>query len=189
MNMKKYFYIIIGILVSLIYSCDYPEFEVTYSAAYPICGDYYVTDYDFETGEPIENQIGYPLYIYNKAYNPNGDSIWVDNYTGHPSGGTIEYGYKFKIKCKADLQNLTFNCAKTGNVTGANVNPLDSAVSVMIENSKIIDLSADINDPAADSIYFEFTFFDKYGNAVKKIITAGHRRTGWENPEFSDPME
>jgi hypothetical protein len=69
----------------------------------PICGEYLVKDYDLN-GDVTTTKY-YQLYIYNKAYNPTGDSIWIDNKTGHPTGSN--YNYLFKIKAKADTTNLT----------------------------------------------------------------------------------
>jgi len=188
MNKNIKYYLILASFLSILYSCGYPEYEVEYSEAYPVCGAYYVSDYDYVTKLPIKNQTNYELYIFNKSYNPTKDSIWIDNYSGH-SDGLVIYPYKFKIKTKADLTNLSFNCEKLGNVTGTNLDPLSGAVSVSITNSVITDYSKDIKDPKADSIYFEFTYYDKDGVETMKVITAGHRKTGWETPEFTDPME
>lgn len=167
--------------------CDlYPDWHkyVKYSDAYPICGEYIVNDYNM-TMDSIERG-SYHLYIYNKAYNPTKDSIWVDNRAGHPAG-TDNYPYKYKIKCKADTVNLTFDVTKAGDV-GSKPNPSDSCNSVTIQNSKIWDMSTDITDATPDSIYFEVTYYDANGNVVSQFVTAGHRKTGWEEPNYNDPM-
>lgn len=170
-------------------ACDlYPNWNsyVEYSDTYPISGEYYVRDFDINNDTIVEDW--YKLYIYNKANNPTGDSIWIDNFSGHPSTGAETYDYRYKIKTKADLQNLSFNCIKAGNVTGLNTNPIDSAISVTITNSKIFDMSTDITDATPDSIYFEFIYYDESGNVIAKFKTAGHRKTGWENPNYDDDM-
>ncbi len=185
---KIQFIFILFITVSF-YSCDlYPDWNsyVEYSDTYPLNGEYYVRDFDFNQDTLVEDW--YKIYIYNKANNSGADSVWVDNATGHPTGGSVSYNYKFKIKTKADMDNLSFNCVKAGTVSGSNINPVDSAVTVTITNSKVFVLSKDINDSTPDSIYFEFTFYDKYGNETGKFKTYGHRKTGWENPNFDDNM-
>lgn len=176
-------------LVALFVSCEtYPDWEesVEYSETYPISGEYYVRDFD-AAGDTLL-QDWYQLYIYNKSYNPTGDSIWIDNSAGHPVGGAVDYAYKFKIKAKANLVDFTFDCNKQGHVSGSNANPVDSAITVTIENSKIWEMSDDITDATPDSIYFEFSYYDKYGDLVRKIKTYGHRKTGWEFPEYDDDM-
>jgi len=185
--MKLKYKILLFLGIIFIAGCDlYPDWHnyVKYSDAYPICGEYIVKDYNM-TMDTVVNE-SYHIYIYNKAYNPTGDSIWVDNRSGHPAG-VGSYDYKYKIKCKADTINLTFDVTKAGDV-GSNPNPLDSCNTVTIKNSKIWDMSTDITDPAPDSIYFEVTFYDPDGNIIKDFITAGHRKTGWEEPNYSDDM-
>ena len=186
--MKKYlFIIIVGLLFAM--GCDfYPDWHryVKYSDVYPVCGEYMVKDYDVgDMSTPIRGQ--YHLYIYNKSFNPTKDSIWIDNKSGHPAG-TDNYPYKYKVKAKADTVNLTFDVEKAGNVTGSDVNPLDSCIKVTITNSKIWDMSDDITDPTPDSIYFEVYYYDAAGNEMAHFITAGHRKTGWEEPNYEDPM-
>jgi len=185
--MKKYqILLILGIL--FIVSCEtYPDWKeyVSYSSVYPICGEYLVKDYD-EAGTVTEND--YALYIYNKAYNPTGDSIWIDNSAGHPSGSN-NYLYKFKIKTKADTVNLTFNTDKAGVVYGSNPNPQMNDIRVTISDSKIFRLAKDITDPTPDSIYFKFTIFESDLTTVKVVrIVKGHRKTGWEHPNYDDVM-
>lgn len=186
--MKSIFKIILVTLVLFIVSCDlYPDWTeyVEYSDTYPISGEYYVRDFDINTDTLVTDW--YQLYIYNKSFNPTKDSIWIDNRTGHPAG-VSDYGYKFKIKCKADTNNLSFNVEKSGDIVAANVNPIDSAITVTIANSQVWDMSEDISDPTPDSIYFEFTYYDKFGVEKRTLKVAGHRKTGWEFPEYSDPM-
>lgn len=191
------YFILLALAVIIIPACEtYPDWEeyVEYSETYPVSGEYIVYDYDAETGDTLRSDDGvvygsYPLYIYNKSYNPTGDSIWIDNRTGHPGGALVEYPYKFKIKAKADLSNLSFDVEKAGDITGTNINPTDSAIRVTITNSMIKDYDpGDITSAKPDSIYFEFSYYDKYGDLEKTIITAGHRKTGWENPNYDDPM-
>ncbi|MCD4792472.1 MAG: hypothetical protein K8R54_04505 [Bacteroidales bacterium] len=197
--MKKIYKIFPILILAILFSaCDlYPDWEeyVEYSSTYPVSGEYYVYDYE-ENGDRLLIEDGgdpfdaYSLYIYNKSYNPTKDSIWVDNRTGHPTGGgSVEYPFKYKIKCKADTVNLSFNCERQGTVTGLSVNPLDSAITVTITESKIFDYDpGDITSAVPDSIYFKFSYYDKYGDIVKTIVTAGHRKSGWEEPQNDDNM-
>lgn len=184
-------FIIVIIAASFFNSCDfYPDWTkyVEYSDVYPICGEYMVRDFkindDLQNDDP--NEDWYILYIYNKSYNPTKDSIWIDNATGH--AGVSSYNEKFKIKCKADTVNLSFDIVSAGHISANATNPADTCVKVTISNSKIWDLSDGISDPTPDSIYFEFTYFDKNGNDMGTFITLGHRKTGWEFPNYDDDM-
>ncbi len=196
--MKNIFKISIFItIVGLFAACDmYPDWEdyVDYESTYPVSGEYMVKNYDIDTGDPMEvggkEYPAYSLYIFNKANNDKTgrDSIWIDNRTGH---GPSKYKYKFKIKCEANMDNLTFNCSEQGNVVGIDINPRDSSGLATITNSKVIDQSSDITSAAPDSITFDVVY--SYYNKDKDPVTvafrvAGHRKTGWENPEYDDPM-
>lgn len=186
-KISKIIFIIIAVQLIFIQACDmYPDWEdyVEYSETFPISGEYYVQDYNYDT-DSIESDDYYKIYIYNKAYNPTGDSIWIDNRSFH---GSSSYQYKYKIKTRANLDNLSFDCERAGNVTGTNVNPLDSVISVTIMNSKVYEMSGDISDATPDSIYFEFIYYDKFGNELNRLKTAGHRKTGWEDPQNDDDM-
>jgi len=188
--MKSIFKFLILSFVVLLASCDmYPDWNnyVEYSDVYPVCGEYYVQDYDVDTDTVIADGEWYVLYIYNKSYNPTKDSIWIDSRLGHPAG-VSDYNYKYKIKCSTDTVALTFDVDRTGDVVGSNVNPLDSAIEVSISNSKIWDLTETIEDPTPDSIYFELSYYDKFGNLSKSFVVKGHRKTGWENPNYDDAM-
>ncbi len=180
--------ILIIIFIGFIASCDtYPDWKeyVEYSDAFPICGEYYVSDYDPETGNMIDSTY-YILYIYNKAYNPTKDSIWIDNRLGHSS--TTDYTWKYKIKVKADTNNLSFDVEKAGDIQGSQVNPQDSCVEITISESFIERKAESMTDPTPDSIYFKFTYYDEDGNEVTTRVTKGHRKTGWENPNYDDDM-
>lgn len=196
---KKYILPVFAILL-LLSACEtYPDWEnyVDYSTVYPVVGEYYVTDYhedgtvltyENSDGETIETR-PYSLYIYNKSYNPTGDSIWLDNKIGHPTTSTDVFPYRYKIKLSADTTNLTFDCEKVGSVTGYALNPTSSANMVTISESFIIDYDpGDITSAEPDSIYFKCEYFDSDGQLLETIITKGHRKTGWENPNNDDDM-
>lgn len=189
MKQNKFLFALLAFVVSFGACETYPDWDenLEYSDTYPISGEYYVMDYDGVADTLTSSP--YILYIYNKAYNPTKDSIWVDNYTGHPTGGLTEYAYKFKIKCKANMSSLTFNVERAGNVQSGQANPLDSAITVSISESILIDYDpGDITSAKPDSIYFKFSYFDKYGVLVRTMVTAGHRKTGWEEPNYDDNM-
>lgn len=194
--MKKIILLISAFVIVLLWaSCEtYPDWQegIEYSDAYPLAGEWYVVDYD-QAGDSLTNISGdlfppYILYIYNKSYNPTGDSIWIDNRTGHVSGGSGDtYEYRYKIKCVGNTETLNFNCTKQGDVRSA-VNAADSANTVNIINSKVIVNSTGIEDPTPDSIYFEVELYKNDGTLIGKFKTAGHRKTGWEKPEYDDDM-
>ena len=190
MVMKKIAFFIISLII-FASACDlYPDWKsyVKYSSVYPVCGEYYVRDFDPNTDTLVTDW--YKLYIYNTSYNPTGDSVWVDNYSGHPATGQTVYPYRFKIRTKADTINLTFDANMVGSVQPNRAYPLDSCSYVTIKNSKIWHYAQDIDDFNAqtDSIYFEFEFYDYQGNLVRSLAVKGHRKTGWENPNYEDHM-
>jgi len=196
MNFKNIAKILLGLSIALVSSCEtYPDWQesVEYSDTYPVSGEYIVVDYD-ENGDSLLDDGGntfgdYSLFIFNKAYNPTGDSIWIDNYTSHPSNSQQAYPYKFKIKAKANLNTLTFDCNQVGVVIGSNLNPLPNSAKISIKESLIIDYNpGDITSSKPDSIRFVFEFYDATGTLIKSITTAGHRKTGWEHPEDDDAM-
>lgn len=177
----------IFIIALLFASCEtYPDWKeyVSYSSVFPICGEYLVKDYDNNDNELTDY---YSFYIYNKSYNPTGDSIWIDNITGHPTGSN--YPFVFKIKTKADTVNLTFDADKAGIISGSRPYPLMDTIRISITNSKVFRLAKDITDPTPDSIYFKFTVYKTDQVTVKgERIVKGHRKTGWENPNYNDVL-
>lgn len=187
--MKKL--ILASIILITLSSCElYPDWQkyVEYSSVFPVCGEYYVRDYD-PVNDTVPKSSFYLFYIYNKAYNPTGDSVYLDNFTGHPATGQNVYEYRFKIKAKADLKNLTFNVEKAPLIINPNPNPILDTIKVTISNSKIYRLAKDITDPTPDSIYFKFTIYSNNGAVIAERIVKGHRKTGWEQPNYDDYME
>ncbi len=188
--MMKKIRIILPILAlfAIFSSCEtYPDWKeyVEYSDTYPVSGDWYVNDYMLDAnGADSAITEPYSLYIYNKAYNPTKDSVWIDSNSGHPL-----YESLYKIKCKANIEGLTFNCENQGNVAPGAVNPVTNAKTVTISGSKITDFDpGDIESAKADEITFKVTIKDSNGLILKEFTTKGHRKTGWENPNFTDPM-
>jgi len=179
-------------LLTIFSSCEtYPDWKeyVEYSDTYPISGDWYVEDFYTDVAGN-DSVIGpYALYIYNKSYNPSKDSIWIDNATGHPTGGAV-YDSKFKIKCRTDLTALSFDCTNQGNITGSNLDPVPNAFTVTISDSKVVDHDPDdIESAKADEISFKVVITDGVtGEILKEYVTKGHRKTGWEEPNYSDDM-
>ncbi len=186
--MKKIFGILLIFNMVVFSACEYKEFEVTYSETYPVCGDYYVNDYMVDANGNITSELvkedydNYGLYIYNKSFNPTRDSIWIDN-TSHSA--TANYANAYKIKLKADTVNLTFNVAKTPSIRADTAH----AAPVPKRYIEIIDSKIIRNEwPTPDSIYIKINLYDINGNLERTFYTAGHRKTGWENPEYSDEM-
>ena len=188
--MKKLVFFIISMII-LVSACEtYPDWKeyVEYSSTYPISGEYYVRDFDSNTDTLVTDW--YKLYIYNTAYNPNGDSVWIDNKAGNPNTGFSNYPYVFKIRTKADTVNLTFDIEKAGSISGNRAYPTSDANTVTIKNSHIWHYAKDIDDFSAqpDSIYFEMELYDSNGSLIRSLIIKGHRKTGWENPNYEDQM-
>ncbi len=187
--MKTQTNFIIVLFASLLFllSCDLyrdPEEYITYSDAYPICGEYYVRDYEANGTElgALKND-WYLIYIYNKSYNPTKDSIWINNIE-HIEEDLYESSYYYRIKTKADTVNRSFNCQQLPYILGTSLNPPASPTRYITISESNIELKTWPEAP--DSIHFKVTYYDGSMNEVRSIYTVGHRKTGWENPEYDD---
>jgi len=189
-SFKRSLLLLIFSSILILNSCGYPEYEVEYSEGYPVCGEYYVRDFNptgsFTEADLVsENYDWYKIYIYNKSYNPTGDSMWIDNSDHNPKEDKYIEGLMYKIKNKVDTVNKTFDCVLAPTMNGLNANATAKPkMFVTISESKII-----LNEwPIPDSIYLKIIVSDSLKVPYDTIITTGHRKTGWEFPEYSDPM-
>jgi hypothetical protein len=73
--------------------------------------------------------------------------------------------------------------------SGSNPEPIMNGKRVTISDSKIYRLATDMTDPTPDSIYFKFTIYESDLTTINvERIVKGHRKTGWENPNYDDQM-
>ncbi len=179
-------------LISFIVACEtYPDWKdyVEYDSTYPVSGEYIVNNYkinaDNTIGDKLDKPGEYTLYIYNKADNQEDgkDSIWIDARIGVADK---DYKYKYKIKALANMDDLSFNCDKSGNVQPSKTDPLATAPTITITESKVIDQSTDITNSEVDSIHFKVKYVN--GSTTQEFMVAGHRKTGWEQPGYDDAM-
>ncbi len=189
--MKFRIIITVFFVFSMFVACEtYPDWDegIEYSDVFPISGEWYVVDYD-ENGDTLEDTKPYILYIYNKSYNPTKDSMWIDNRVGHPGGGTSDdYEFRYKVKVKANMSDLTFNNNNVGDVAGGEVNPTSKSNRIFIYESKVFRYATGIEDATPDSISFIINMTDSTGSVIGTIRTSGHRKTGWEEPNYDDEM-
>jgi len=167
----------IVLVLSSIAACN-KDFQVEYTATYPLNGEYFVKDY-YYSGEGAAIKIDsvykegttpvafYWLFVYNTAAATK-DTVWVDGINSRPAGTSVS---KFKIKAKADVANRSFS------TDGKTIQTISG--SVMVDNCKIIlknESGFSANHP--DSIWFTYTVVKN--GITQKILTAGHRKTGYE---------
>jgi len=182
--MKKYIFVLITISFLMYSSCDFlddldeiKEPEIEYASTYPISGEYYA-------------EFAYPVYgdlfgaglvninIFNTAAD-DGQEVWITDRGNY---------WDFKVKCKVNMDNLTFGSADT---------LIDEqwGVKVVVQNGKIMEeASLQPSGIMSDSIYFEIWLEDigPYINGAvgSDIIgeadylnVSGFRRTGFLEDE------
>ncbi len=164
--LKKTF--IILLFAGLFVACEgYPEYEKQYSESYPICGAYYVKNYDINKEEPGKQ---YEMYIYDAAFDAD-KYIWVN------TPGSVS----FKTKASYQLEALTFDGEMLPHYhSGASIP--DSTAYVTIEESKIEQKEWPLND----SIILKVSKYDYQKNLDTTIYILGHRTSGLEKPYYDD---
>lgn len=162
----KYLYLIV-LIGFLFTSCqewiDKDEVDIEYSAAWPITGEWYVSEYYDDGAGGLINAYGpYNLNMYNSSFSE--DSVWVDN--------IYDFGIKLKI-------------GKTATTTF-------SATGVVDVNQSLDDyfgapgftydvLAGQILD--TDSIVMNIIIYAPDGSEFDNYYEAGYRKTGFEGFE------
>jgi len=156
----KYLYLIV--LIGFVFSScqewiDKDEVEIEYSAAWPITGEWNVSEY-YDTGDGFVNAYGpYGMNLFNSSFSE--DSIWIDNL------------YDSGIKIKAQKTGTT-----TFVVTGApdvnGVIPGDWTIDVI--GGEIV---------GTDSIIMNVVIYMGDGTVYDDYYEAGPRMTGFEGFE------
>jgi len=161
---------IILLLASVLAGCEgYQEYEKEYSESYPICGSYYVRNYDIDKDNPGKL---YEIYIYDAAFDAD-KNLWVN----------VPEKTPFKTKVNYNLETLSFNGQMLPHYHSGATIP-DSTAYVTIEESKI-----ELKEwPLNDSIILKVTKYDYKKNLDTTVYILGHRTSGLETPYYDDPQ-
>ncbi|PRY08994.1 lipid-binding putative hydrolase [Pontibacter ummariensis] len=164
------------LLLGALSSCEKEDPEVTYTATYPVSGEWWVT-YKVETSpgvfEDVEH-VGYtPLLTYNTAAN-TASQIWVDD------RGNFK---NYKVRSGLDMSKLSFAVNEAVNTAlDEDAKPVDG--NVTIQDGKVfIGSGLSRSKVKTDSIYFRVEFSDDPGTTYH---VSGHRRTGFPEDDYKD---
>ncbi len=167
--MKKLLYSFIVLAMTLLYACNtYKEYEVEYSAAYPICGAYYVKDYDDKW---VATSDYYYLDIFNASIEAD-KYVWINNMQT-----SATYNNSYRVKTQYDIARLSFNCSMNSNIPTGAVAPSPVLKYVTIEQSKV-----EVKEwPTQDSIIFKVTIYNADKVLERTFYSAGVRCNGFED--------
>ena len=158
--MKKFrFQILIILLITGFVSCEtMDDFEVEYSPAWPVSGEWWVTwEFDDGTGDVSDHYgVGHVRFLTYGDVDNTGDSLWA-----------WDYGEFWDIKVKTGLNvtSRTFSVSEGQNVA------YDSKVT--LQNGLVIERED------GDSIYMEIGFDDDATPYSTTYIVSGRRVKGF----------
>jgi hypothetical protein len=128
----------LGLFIVVLSSCQ-KEFEPGATSTVKISNDYWANLY--LDGEPLYSTFK-AFHIYNSSL--SSDSIWVDDDSNL---------WEFKVKCKADLKNLTFATTNAPNEY--------YSITATITDGKVLPLAGHSKSgKATDSLYMKVVFSD-----------------------------
>lgn len=141
---------------------DKDEVEIEYSAAWPITGEWYVSEY-YDDGEGgMINAYGpYSMNLYNSSFSE--DSIWIDNI----------YDSGIKIKVRKTGTN-TFAGEGVSDVNGVLEEYFGDGVTYDVNGGQILD---------TDSIIMNVVIYLGDGSVFDDYYESGYRKTGFEGFE------
>ncbi|MBN1598807.1 MAG: hypothetical protein JW894_10975 [Bacteroidales bacterium] len=142
--------LLLGLFLGLFLSCEDDTIEVEYSSAYPIAGEWIVSEYwDGEYGYGP-----YLLFIYNTSFSE--DSIWIDNI------------YDSGIKAKAGITGeTTFAVTGSPDVSGA-------------LGGGTVDIEGEVTLGDPDQIRFRVILYDASGVVIDDYYEIGQRKSGFD---------
>ncbi len=163
-----------------IIGCEgYPKFETEYSESYPICGHYWVKNYNIDnTNFDAAVSSYYELFIYSSSLEPE-KYVWLNSQTAMET-------FSFRVITEYNIESLTFN----GNLlphSPTSINPPDSVTKyITIEESMIEQKNWD--EGLLDSIKFKLTIYDGNQDVSETYYVLGHRASGQEEPYWDNPQ-
>ena len=148
-------------------SCEtYGDYEIEYTAIYPLCGEWVVNVTGEDRGVLAE---GVTCNTYNTTDDAT-DKMWIKM-----SVATNDWGVRGKIHC--DVTSKSFDGDGIANLLHAD-DGINSTVTFNISGKVIVDGYTTQANTKVDAIEFTLT------QNGKSMTVKGFRKTGWEGEDY-----
>lgn len=148
-------------------SCEtYGDYEIEYTAIYPLCGEWVVNVTGEDSGVLAE---GVTCNTYNTTDDAT-DKMWIKM-----SVATNDWGVRGKIHC--DVTSKSFDGDGIANLLHAD-DGINSTVTFNISGKVIVDGYTTQANTKVDAIEFTLT------QNGKSMTVKGFRKTGWEGEDY-----
>ena len=167
LNMKQINKLLVILLALVTFSsCEtYGDYEIEYTAIYPLCGEWVVN----VTGEDGGLAEGVTCNTYNTTDDAT-DKMWIKM-----SVATNDWGVRGKIHC--DVTSKSFDGDGIANLLHAD-DGINSTVTFNISGKVIVDGYTTQANTKVDAIEFTLT------QNGKSMTVKGFRKTGWEGEDY-----
>ena len=168
LNMKQINKLLVILLALVTFSsCEtYGDYEIEYTAIYPLCGEWVVNVTGEDGGVLAE---GVTCNTYN-ATDDATDKMWIKM-----SVATNDWGVRGKIHC--DVTSKSFDGDGIANLLHAD-DGINSTVTFNISGKVIVDGYTTQANTKVDAIEFTLT------QNGKSMTVKGFRKTGWEGEDY-----
>ncbi len=176
--MKKIHFFILSVFILFGIGCDgYKDYEMEYSPAYPLAGNYYVKNYKVDSVSFQEAKTAYyEMYIYAASFEPE-KYLWINTMTN-----SLDIG--FCIKTQYDTTTNTFNGEMLPHQPTSSVP--DSVTKYITIDESMLELK-NWDEGLYDSIRFKVSVYDGNKNLDTVFYIQGHRSSGFEAPYWDNP--
>ncbi len=168
LNMKQINKLLVILLALVTFSsCEtYGDYEIEYTAIYPLCGEW-VVNVTGEDGDVLAE--GVTCNTYNTTDDAT-DKMWIKM-----SVATNDWGVRGKIHC--DVTSKSFDGDGIANLLHAD-DGINSTVTFNISGKVIVDGYTTQANTKVDAIEFTLT------QNGKSMTVKGFRKTGWEGEDY-----
>ena len=168
LNMKQINKLLVILLALVTFSsCEtYGDYEIEYTAIYPLCGEWVVNVTGEDGGVLAE---GVTCNTYNTPDDAT-DKMWIKM-----SVATNDWGVRGKIHC--DVASKSFDGDGIANLLHAD-DGINSTVTFNISGKVIVDGYTTQANTKVDAIEFTLT------QNGKSMTVKGFRKTGWEGEDY-----
>ena len=168
LNMKQINKLLVILLALVTFSsCEtYGDYEIEYTAIYPLCGEW-VVNVTGEDGGVLA--AGVTCNTYNTTDDAT-DKMWIKM-----SVATNDWGVRGKIHC--DVASKSFDGDGIANLLHAD-DGINSTVTFNISGKVIVDGYTTQANTKVDAIEFTLT------QNGKSMTVKGFRKTGWEGEDY-----
>ena len=168
LNMKQINKLLVILLALVTFSsCEtYGDYEIEYTAIYPLCGEW-VVNVTGEDGGVLAG--GVTCNTYNTTDDAT-DKMWIKM-----SVATNDWGVRGKIHC--DVTSKSFDGDGIANLLHAD-DGINSTVTFNISGKVIVDGYTTQANTKVDAIEFTLT------QNGKSMTVKGFRKTGWEGEDY-----